>query len=76
MVCIVIKTIKYFKLKNNQKNFGPDRGLNPEPLAPKARIIPLDHQATLLYFLLITRYFLGNYWVSKIVAFRIFLKSE
>jgi hypothetical protein len=30
------------------KNFGPDRGLNPEPLAPKARIIPLDHQATYL----------------------------
>ena len=24
---------------------GPDRGSNPEPLAPKARIIPLDHQA-------------------------------
>ena len=30
-----------------QKRDGPDRGLNPEPLAPKARIIPLDHQAIL-----------------------------
>ena len=29
------------------KKDGPDRGSNPEPLAPKARIIPLDHQATL-----------------------------
>ena len=34
-----------------KKKIGPDRGLNPEPLAPKARIIPLDHQAG--YFLLI-----------------------
>ena len=24
---------------------GPDRDLNPGPLAPEARIIPLDHQA-------------------------------
>ncbi len=28
-----------------KEKFGPDRGSNPEPLAPKARIIPLDHQA-------------------------------
>ncbi len=28
---------------------GPDRGSNPEPLAPKARIIPLDHQALLIF---------------------------
>ncbi len=34
-------------LVKNKKN-GPDRGLNPEPLAPKARIIPLDHQAALI----------------------------
>ena len=27
------------------QKIGPDRGSNPEPLAPKARIIPLDHQA-------------------------------
>ncbi len=28
------------------KNDGLDRDLNPGPLAPEARIIPLDHQAT------------------------------
>ena len=33
--------MKTFKKRED----GPDRGLNPEPLAPKARIIPLDHQA-------------------------------
>ena len=38
------KTVK----KKNED--GPDRGSNPEPLAPKARIIPLDHQATLSPF--------------------------
>ena len=27
------------------KTFGPVRDLNPGPLAPKARIIPLDQQA-------------------------------
>ena len=27
---------------------GPDRGSNPGPLAPKARIIPLDHRAAWL----------------------------
>ena len=32
-----------------RKKDGPDRGLNPEPLAPKARIIPLDHQALFKY---------------------------
>jgi hypothetical protein len=30
------------------KKEGPDRGSNPEPRAPEARIIPLDHQAVLL----------------------------
>ena len=29
-----------------KKKWGPDRDLNPGPLAPEARIIPLDHQAT------------------------------
>ncbi len=33
-----------------EKKDGPDRGSNPEPLAPKARIIPLDHQATVSSF--------------------------
>ena len=33
--------------RRKKKRGGPDRGSNPEPLAPKARIIPLDHQATL-----------------------------
>jgi hypothetical protein len=28
---------------------GPDRGSNPEPRAPEARIIPLDHQADVLH---------------------------
>jgi len=32
--------------KKVQKKFGPDRGSNSEPLAPEARIIPLDHQAS------------------------------
>jgi hypothetical protein len=30
----------FLKLK-----IGPDRESNPEPRAPEARIIPLDHQA-------------------------------
>ena len=34
-------------IQKKEKKNGPDRGLNPEPLAPKARIIPLDHQALL-----------------------------
>ena len=29
------------------EKIGLDRDLNPGPRAPKARIIPLDHQATL-----------------------------
>ena len=29
-----------------KKKFGLVRGSNPGPLAPKARIIPLDQQAT------------------------------
>ena len=32
--------------KKLRKNTGLDRDLNPGPLTPKARIIPLDHQAT------------------------------
>ena len=32
--------------KNNEKNNGLVRDLNPGPLAPKARIIPLDQRAT------------------------------
>ncbi len=43
---------KEFKTMNEKKKrIGPDRGSNPEPLAPKARIIPLDHQATVSLFL-------------------------
>ena len=39
------------KKEDRRKNEGgPDRGSNPEPLAPKARIIPLDHQATVSSF--------------------------
>ena len=29
--------------KTKKKKKGPDRGLNPEPLAPNSRIISLDH---------------------------------
>ncbi len=38
-------------MNKKKKTSGPDRGSNPEPLAPKARIIPLDHQATVSAFL-------------------------
>ena len=34
----------YLKLKDTQ--FGPVRESNPGPLAPEARIIPLDQQAS------------------------------
>ena len=34
------------------KNFGPSRDLNPGPLAPEAKIIPLDHLAVALWRLL------------------------
>ena len=36
------------KIKNNY-NVGLVRDLNPGPLAPKARIIPLDQRATFAY---------------------------
>ena len=39
----VDNTVKYLC-----KTLGPVRDLNPGPLAPKARIIPLDQQATYL----------------------------
>ena len=35
--------VSYFQ--NKSKNCGPNRELNPGPLAPEARIIPLDHLA-------------------------------
>jgi hypothetical protein len=45
----IYKAIMQYKIISNRfkknKRKGPDRGSNPEPLAPKARIIPLDHQA-------------------------------
>ena len=34
-----------FRFLRIQPKQGPDRDLNPGPLAPKARIIPLDHRA-------------------------------
>ena len=34
---------KIFKETTFQKRVGLSRDLNPGPLAPKARIIPLDH---------------------------------
>ena len=40
------KEVKSEKKKTiSEKKSGPDRDSNPGPLAPKARIIPLDHQA-------------------------------
>ena len=33
--------------RGEKKNYGLVRDSNPGPLAPKARIIPLDQQATL-----------------------------
>ena len=39
------KTKCWLKNKNNFKNVGLVRDLNPGPLAPKARIIPLDQRA-------------------------------
>jgi hypothetical protein len=34
--------------EEREQKTGLDRDLNPGPLAPKAKIIPLDHQATFL----------------------------
>ena len=39
------KTSTFYVYKNSKMS-GPDRDLNPGPPAPKAGIIPLDHQAT------------------------------
>ena len=41
--------ISTWKVNEKWKMNGPNRGLNPGPLAPKARIIPLDHSATFSY---------------------------
>ena len=38
----IVKIKKNNDLKN-KKEIGLSRDLNPGPLAPKARIIPLDH---------------------------------
>ncbi|GIX97726.1 hypothetical protein CEXT_533011 [Caerostris extrusa] len=38
--------VQKFNLTRKKLNTGPGRDLNPGPLAPKARIIPLDHRAT------------------------------
>ena len=40
-------------VKRDKKIWGPDRGSNPEPRAPEARIIPLDHQADVFFVLVI-----------------------
>jgi len=49
--------LSYRKIDKKKRKNGPDRGLNPEPLAPKARIIPLDHQAFSFLFDLNKSYF-------------------
>ena len=38
-----------FQLKKLEQKNGLNRDLNPGPLAPKARIIPLDHWALKVY---------------------------
>ena len=40
---LINNIIKMFGKKKRKKNNGLSRDLNPGPLAPKARIIPLDH---------------------------------
>ena len=56
----------YLENLKSKKQWGPDRGSNPEPLAPKARIIPLDHQAlSQCDFMIIFIHFLTiNYCLS------------
>ena len=46
---LAVNQIKSSGRKRKKNEDGPDRGSNPEPLAPKARIIPLDHQATVSF---------------------------
>ena len=41
----------FLNLKINKKSYGLVRDLNPGPLAPKARIIPLDQRATHIYIM-------------------------
>ena len=40
------KRLKKKKKKEKEKEMGPVRESNPGPLAPKARIMPLDQQAS------------------------------
>jgi hypothetical protein len=63
----MIKTIK--------KKDGPDRGLNPEPLAPKARIIPLDHQAAISFSLLLSCFVNDSNYAIVLLFKQIFKKS-
>lgn len=44
-VCRVVNILSLLLKKNDVKSTGLVRDLNPGPLAPKARIIPLDQRA-------------------------------
>ena len=48
-VDMYVSVIQVWESDEKKAKIGLDRDLNPGPLAPKARIIPLDHQATLIY---------------------------
>ena len=61
--------------------FGLVRDLNPGPLAPKARIIPLDQRATLVnergtvsirweYVFIDSYFFIQLYWILNITQGR------
>lgn len=47
---------KKAKRKSSPLNIGLDRDLNPGPLAPKARIIRLDHRAALTIAVTLIQY--------------------
>ena len=42
----IVKTFSHFVIRDNKSIIGLVRDLNPGPLAPKARIIPLDQRAS------------------------------
>lgn len=42
---LFFRTVVVYYFKNSNKNFGLVRDLSSGPLAPKARIIPLDQRS-------------------------------
>ena len=45
IICLNWLSLHYLINQKMKTDNGPDRDLNPGPLAPEARIIPLDHRA-------------------------------